>query len=39
MQSILMGKRPHEYGYSPQVYVLYLIGLSMLVAAIAEMFK
>lgn len=39
MQSILLGKRPHQYGYSPQVYALYLIGLSMLIAAIAEMFK
>jgi hypothetical protein len=39
IQAVLLGHRPAQYGYSPQVYTLYLLGLCMLVAAIAAMLK
>ena len=39
MQLALLGKRPYDYGCRPQVYARYLLGLCMLVAALAQMFK
>jgi hypothetical protein len=39
IQAIMLGLRPARYEYPATVYLLYIIGLSMLVAAIAEMFK
>jgi hypothetical protein len=39
IQAIMLGLRPAKDEYPATVYLLYLIGLSLLIAAIAEMLK
>jgi hypothetical protein len=39
IQAIMLGLRPARDEYPATVYLLYLIGLSLLIAAIAEMLK